>query len=236
MKHHSFHIPVMGIGFTIDTPLKVSHLGIDSVISLVDDILLEKLRKMYCEIFEIPYHEITESIADFRAERITSYLNLINNLAEKKFKALKNITTGYSNELKQYFNILPATSALKQQFKGLIPADINLKTVGDFLEENLSMGSIDVNIMTKVDKENYRKGELLPAKYNDAHAALRGYAHSDLCSSLILSAGMNPRLYNYMEEFEDFYSDNNGFIKKKIVLKVKGIGGCVFPSGKALQP
>ena len=40
-KTHSFHIPVMGIGFTIDTPLKVSPYGMDSVISLVDDILLE---------------------------------------------------------------------------------------------------------------------------------------------------------------------------------------------------
>ena len=45
-KKHSFHIPVMGIGFTVDTPLKVSQFGIDSVISLVDDVLLEKLRKM----------------------------------------------------------------------------------------------------------------------------------------------------------------------------------------------
>ena len=55
MKHaHSFHIPVMGIGFTIDSPLKVAQYGIDSVISLVDDILLEKLRKMYSEKFEIP--------------------------------------------------------------------------------------------------------------------------------------------------------------------------------------
>ena len=46
-KSHSFHIPVMGIGFTIDTPLKVSKYGIDSVISLVDDVLLEKIRKSY---------------------------------------------------------------------------------------------------------------------------------------------------------------------------------------------
>ncbi len=45
-KAHSFHIPVMGIGYTVDTPLKVAQYGIDSVISLVDDILLEKLRKM----------------------------------------------------------------------------------------------------------------------------------------------------------------------------------------------
>ncbi|WP_411028801.1 hypothetical protein [Spongiimicrobium sp. 3-5] len=220
MKLHSFHIPVMGIGFTIDTPLKVSHLGIDSVISLVDDILLEKLRKMYCEMFEMPYHEISESIEDFRAKRITSYLNLINDLAEEKFGKLKEITTGCSNELKQYFNILPDTSALKQQFKSLTSYGFNLSKLKDLLETNLSMGSIDVNIMTKVDKENYQKAQLLPVKYNDAHAALRGYANSNLSSSVILSAGMNPRLYSYMEEFEDFYADAKGRIKKKIVLKV----------------
>ncbi|WP_108840606.1 hypothetical protein [Aquimarina sp. Aq78] len=220
MKLHSFHIPVMGIGFTIDTPLKVSHLGIDSVISLVDDILLEKLRKMYCDTFEMPYNEITESIEDFRAKRITSYLNLMNDLAEKKFNQLKNITTECSNELKQYFNILPDTSILKQRFKGLASNDFNFKGIKDLIEANLSMGSIDVNIMTKVDKENYQKKEKLSSKYNDAHAALRGYANSELSSSVILSAGMNPRLYSYMEEFEDFYPNQNGEIKKKIVLKV----------------
>ncbi|MBS9463486.1 hypothetical protein KIM67_13795 [Flagellimonas sp. 389] len=220
MQLHSFHIPVMGIGFTIDTPLKVSHLGIDSVISLVDDILLEKIRKMYCDMFEVPYHEITESIEDFRAKRITSYLNLINDLAEKKFKKLKDITSGYSNELKQHFNILPDTSVLKEKFKNLTSNGFNLEELKDVLETNLSMGSIDVNIMTKVDKENYIKDKQLPTEYNDAHAALRGYANSKLSSSVILSAGMNPRLYSYMEEFEDFYPDMEGQIKKKIVLKV----------------
>ena len=40
MSLHSFHIPVMGLGFTIDTPLKVAHYGIDSVISIVDDDLI----------------------------------------------------------------------------------------------------------------------------------------------------------------------------------------------------
>lgn len=220
MKLHSFHIPVMGIGFTIDTPLKVSYLGIDSVISLVDDILLEKIRKMYCYTFEIPYNEISESIEDFRAKRITSYLNLIHNLTENKFNQLKNITNEYSNELKEYFNILPDTSDLKQRFNNITSNDFNLKGVRDFIDTNLSMGSIDVNIMTKVDKENYRKKEKLPTEYNDAHAALRGYANSDLSSSVILSAGMNPRLYSYIEEFKDFYPNENGEIKKKIVLKV----------------
>ena len=64
------------------------------------------------------------------------------------------------------------------------------------------------------------KKEKLPTEFNDAHAALRGYANSDLESSLILSAGMNPRLYSYMEQFDDFYPDENRYIKKKIVLKV----------------
>jgi len=82
------------------------------------------------------------------------------------------------------------------------------------------MGSIDVNIMTKLDRENYRNNELLPVEYNNAHAALRGYANSNLESSIVFSAGMNPRLYSYLENFEDFYPDKAGYIKKKIILKV----------------
>ncbi len=219
-KTHSFHIPVMGIGFTVDTPLKVSQYGIDSVISLVDDILLEKLRKMYCDKFEIPFNEITEKIEDFRAKRITSYLNLINNLAKKKFEELKNAALEKGNEIKEYFNMLPDSSALMQEFKSIKAEGLDLSKIRNWIKDNLAMGSIDVNIMTKVDKENHKKGEKLPAEYNDAHAALRGYANSDLRSSIILSAGMNPRLYSYLEQFEDFYPDENGEIKKKIVLKV----------------
>ncbi len=220
MKTHSFHIPVMGIGFTIDTPLKVAALGIDSVISLVDDMLLEKLRKMYCEKFELPYKEITDNLDDFRAKRITSYLNLMHTSAQKKFEALKNEISETNNDLKTYFSILPDSSTLKQEFNRITEEYLNPNQLKNWLKENLSMGSIDVNIMTKVDKENYAKNEKLPSIYNDAHAALRGYAQSDLSSSLILSAGMNPRLYSYLEEFDDFYPDTNNQIKKKIVLKV----------------
>lgn len=220
IKKHSFHIPVMGIGFTIDTPLKVSQYGMDSVISIVDDILLEKIRKMYCEKFQIPYQAITEKIDDFRAKRITSYLNLIHDLAEKKFEELKNSTIEKSNEIKEYFSLLPDSSEVKQEFKNLTAKSYHLKDLKSWLKENLTMGSIDVNIMTKVDKENFKNGEKLPPAYNDAHAALRGYANSNLTSSLVLSAGMSPRLYAYMEQFEDFYPNENGEIKKKIILKV----------------
>ena len=73
---HSFHIPVLGIGYSIDTPVKVAHLGISSVISLLDDMLMEKLREFYSKKFNLPFQSISEKIDDFRAKRITAYLNL----------------------------------------------------------------------------------------------------------------------------------------------------------------
>ena len=219
-KTHSFHIPVMGIGFTIDTPLKVAQYGMDSVISLVDDILLEKLRKMYSEKFEIPFKEISNKVDDFRAKRITSYLNLINDLAKEKFEALKNVSEEKSNEIKNYISLLPDYSILKKEFEKLTNASFNYSEIKNWAKKNLTMGSIDVNIMTKVDKDNYKKDEKLSIEYNDAHAALRGFANSNLKSSVVLSAGMNPRLYTYMSQFDDFYPNKNGEIKKKIILKV----------------
>ncbi len=52
---HTFHIPVMGIGFTIDTPVKVAQYGISSVISLVDDLLMEKMREFHSLKLNIPF-------------------------------------------------------------------------------------------------------------------------------------------------------------------------------------
>ncbi|HHM02874.1 MAG TPA: hypothetical protein ENJ15_07645, partial [Caldithrix abyssi] len=210
----------MGIGFTIDSPLKVSAYGIDSVISLVDDILMEKLREMYCQRYAIPYQKISEKVEDFRAKRITSYLNLIHDLSERKFEELKKAAVDKGNEIREFFDLLPDSSSLKQEFKALGGKYLHLHEISDWLKENMTMGRIDVNIMTKLDKDNYIKDEKLPVEYNDAHAALRGYANSKLESSLVLSAGMNPRLYSYIEKFDDFFPDSSGYIKKKIALKV----------------
>ena len=74
--------------------------------------------------------------------------------------------------------------------------------------------------MTKVDGVSYIEKEALPIEFNDAHAAIRGFANSDLNSSVVFSAGMNPALYSYLERFEDFYPDENGQINKRIILKV----------------
>ncbi len=219
-KTHTFHIPVMGIGFTIDTPLKISHYGIDSVISLVDDILIEKIRKVYSEKYEIPYKEISDKIDDFRAKRITSYLNLVNEITERKFDEIKKAAREKSDDLKEYLSLLPDNASVKKEFDNFKSKYFNFEDLEKRFKNSFSKGSIDVNIMTKLDRENVKDGKQLPAEYNDAHAALRGYANSDLTSSLVLSAGMNPRLYGYLENFDDFYPDAQGNIKKKIVLKV----------------
>ncbi|MEE4256895.1 MAG: hypothetical protein V2I47_07645 [Bacteroidales bacterium] len=229
---HSFHIPVLGIGYSVDTPLKVAPLGINSVLSLVDDILLEKLRKMYCNQNSLPYKHISEKTHDFRAKRITAYLNLINILAKKKFKAIKSFSEA-DHDLLEYLMLLPENSGLEQEYRELRETTTDQSEIRSWLDERLKMGSIDVNIMTKVDKDNYKNGEKLAVEYNDAHAAVRGYALSDLDSSLILSAGINPRLYSYMQEFEDFYPLENGYIRKKIVLKVSDYKSAII-QGKFL--
>lgn len=219
-KTHSFHIPVMGIGFTIDTPMRIAQYGIDSVIFIGDDILLEKLRAKFCSKFNISYSEINDKEEDYRAKRITSYLNLIKEQAEKKFEDLKNYSAEKSGELKKYISMLPDASTIKQEFKQFIENLPDASEIRDWLKTNLSLGDINVNIMTKLDKTNYVKKKQLPVEHNDAHAALRGFANSDLSSSIVFSAGMNPRLYSYIENFDDFFPDEEGYIKKKVVLKV----------------
>jgi hypothetical protein len=217
---HSFHIPVMGTGFTVDTPAKVAHLGISSVISIVDDLLLEKMRELYCKKFSLPYLPISEKTKDFRAERITSYLNLMDKLVRKKFENLKASIQETKEDLEEYLDLLPDFSEVKKEFQAKFEGNAYVKEAKEWLSNNLPLGAIDVNIMTKLDKDNYYEGEKLPVEYNDAHAALRGFAMSNLKSSMVLSAGMNPRLYGYLEQFDDFFPDENAKIKKKIVLKV----------------
>ncbi|MBG37452.1 MAG: hypothetical protein CMP72_00300 [Flavobacteriales bacterium] len=231
--YHKFHIPVMGTAFTAETPLRVAQFGINSVVSIVDDVLLERLRKVYCESNGYIYDEITNENINHRADRITSYLNLINKLTTKKFEEFINSTKEKFEDIKKYFSLLPNSSEIKKEFYKIIDENFSFDELKEFLKENLSIGSIDVNIMTKVDKQNFYKKEALSVEYNDAHAALRGYAESDLESSIIFSAGMNPRLYGYIANFKDFFPDVNGKIKKKIVLKVSDYRSAII-QGKFL--
>ena len=219
---HSFHIPVMGIGYTIDTPAKVAHYGISSVVSLVDDLLVEKMREFYCGQFRMPFNAIGKDEIDYRAKRITAYLDVLNIIVQNKFLEIKNSTFEKGGELHKYLEMAFENSEIKQKFLELKDTTIPEKIfeIQNWIKEHLSLGSIDVNIMTKLDKVNYKKGEQLPVEFNDAHAALRGFAKSSLDSSVVLSAGINQHLYSYIAEFDDFFPDETGYIKKKIILKV----------------
>ncbi len=232
-SQHTFHIPVMGTAFTADSPLKVAHYGINTAIALADDVLLERLRKYYSDLNDIYYDEIKNNTVDYRADRITAYLDVVNKIVSDKFNEFTTSTKDKFEEVKKYFAMLPDSSDVKREFNKLIENSFSFEDLSVWLKDNLSMGSIDVNIMTKVDKKNYFKKEELPSEYNDAHAGLRGYANSDLASSVIFSAGMNPRLYGYIAHFDDFFPDANGYIKKKIILKVSDYRSAII-QGKFL--
>ena len=219
---HTFHIPVMGTGYTIDTPIRVAHYGISSAISIIDHRLTEQMRQYYSDLYEIPYHPIDLDDDDSRAKRITAYLNLVDRIVQLNFKKLKSTPYSPDSELTKYFEMLPDRSPLKQEYSRMLTLkDAPQKLAQDQLRRSITPGSIDVNIMTKVDTQNFSKNkEPLPHIYNDAHAALRGFANSTLQSSVILSAGFNPRLYGYMTSFDDFFPDSRGLVRKNIVLKV----------------
>ena len=220
---HTFHIPVMGTAFSIDTPIKVARYGINSVISLVDDTLIEQMRKFYCEKEGETYTPITKNDEDFRARRITAYLDLVNLIVQRQFAQLKASAFEPGTEITKYFEMLPEDSVLKAAWRHmLIQTDPKLKAdLQKNLCESIKPGDIDVNIMTKLDRDVYTaQGELLSPHFSDALSALRGYAQSSLQSAIVFSAGINRRLYTYVEQFKDFYADATGNIKKRIILKV----------------
>ena len=218
---HTFHIPVMGLAFTIDSPIRVAQCGIDSVISIMDDDLTEKMRAYYSEKFKQPYEEISKKVEDFRAKRITNYLNLVDKIVNEKFENFKKELLQTKTSLDSFISILPNESQLKHRLTELITTSKdNFNEIKIVLEQFFYPGSIDVNIMTKVDKDNFANNEQLPVIFNDAHAALRGFANSTTKSAVVFSAGMNPRLYSYLETFDNFYPDANGNFQKKIILKV----------------
>ncbi|MCP4592266.1 MAG: hypothetical protein GY842_16150 [bacterium] len=218
---HTFHIPIMGSGFTIDTPLRVARYGITSAISLVDDVLIEQMREIHCKKAEEPYEEIGGGEEDARARRITAYLNLLDRLVGRQVEALRASPFEAGSEITRYYEMLPETPLKRAYLQMLATEDPTSRArQQDELRRHASPGAIQVNVMTKLDRDIYHDGNKLTPEFADAMAALRGYANSSLTSSIIFSAGMNQRVYTYATQFADFSPDQNGVIKKRIILKV----------------
>lgn len=220
---HTFHIPVLGLGYSIDTPLKVAKYGISSVLSIVDDELTERMRAFHCANNDIDYVLIKKNEEDSRAKRITAYLNLVHVLVDQQLIALKNQDFENDDEIHTYFLLLPENSALKASYIAMqnMEPGPEKEALQMRLRNQMKSGDIDVNIMSKVDKANFTvSDEPMGNDYTDALCAMRGFGNSLLHSSVVISAGLNPRLYSYMESCADFFPDTDGKINKKITLKV----------------
>lgn len=218
---HTFHIPVLGLGYSVDTPLKVAKFGISSVVSIVDDELLERMREHYCLKNHMQFNSIPLGAEDHRARRISAYLNLLDDLVAQQFSELQNQAFIPGSDLSLYFELLPEHSLLKLRYLEMLQTEGDAKLeLGSVLRKEIKAGKIDVNIMSKVDKANYTiDDEYAGDDFSDAIAAMRGFTESNLSSSVIISAGLNPRLYAYMERCSCFYP-TNGVSEKQITIKV----------------
>ncbi len=220
--NHIFQVPVMGTGYTADSPIQLAPLGISTVVSYVDDILLEKLRKHYSNEYNLPYTSLLSEKEDGRAKRIKAYMDMLNEIVTNKFQEILHLPFGKDNLKAKYFNLLP-DSFLKTDYDKMMGMEEGKEkdALKVSLENRMEPGSVDVNIMVKLDTKRYDSdGTALGDIYSDAKAALRGFAESAIKSNIVFSAGINQPLFTYMAEFKDFYRNEYGDIKKKIILKV----------------
>jgi len=223
IKGHYIHVPVMGTSFTLDAALRVAPYGIHSVASLVDDILCERVGEYYAKEFNLPYEIADKKDPEARAKRTTAYLNLLNVIVDQKFKDLQESGFEEGTEKAKYFDLLPLNCTLKQDYLRImaLPEGSAKEEELKLLTEDMVKGFIDVNIMVKLDPTKKKLMKFPnPEKLSDAMTALKGYAVSDLNSRIIYSAGINKKLFKYMQEFPDFYRQNKAKPKKGIIVKV----------------
>ena len=202
---HKIHIPVMGICYTADTPIRVAHFGITSVISLVDDGLLEEYRMAYAERlgFDLGSPQTT------RIGRIRSYLDFVADEVERKFTRLcaERFDGGSDKDL--YFLMLPLDSRLRVEYDGIFAKTGLARIAAEAaLTEKMEPGEIQANIMVGLNHEEA------------AFDAVRGFAASKVKGALVLSAGVNLAVFEEIAKYKDFYRTRDRSPTKKIILKV----------------
>ncbi len=213
----------MGLAYTIDSPIKVARFGITSVISIIEDRLVEMMRGYYYPAINKEYKPISVHEEDYRAKRITDYLNLVNSIVQAQVEKIRSSVFEKGSEIVKYFEMMPEESVLRQSYLQMMKTSnqAEKEKLESYLRSQICAGSIDVNIMTKTDRNNVDKKGIQIDNGSDAVAALRGYAKSNLKnSSVVFSAGMNPRLFNYLESCKEFEVNEDGGFTKKIIIKV----------------
>jgi hypothetical protein len=179
----------------------------------VDDVLIEQVRKYHCDKLGEPFEPIGAGEDDVRSRRITAYLNLVNGIVQRQSQSQQASRFEDGSEITRYFRMLPELP-LKTVYKDMLGAPDGLEKdrLQAFLRTMAVLGRIDVNIMTKLDRDAYHRGQKLPPEFSDAMAALRGFACSVLSSAIMFSAGINQRLYwmalkDTAADFENNYVD-----------------------------
>lgn len=219
-RPHSFHIPVMGTGFTIDTPLRVAQWGIASAISLVDDDLIEQVRLHHAARLGRPAEPISSRDEDARARRITAYLDLLHDEVERQVEDIRASPFEPGSSIERYFSMLPP-GPLSRAHRALRTLDGAARTEQEAaLRRAVVPGAIEANIMTKIDRRLDARGNPRPTESSDALAAVRGVAAAKGPCTLVLSAGLNPRLCGYMGTLDAFFSKEGEIPDKGICLKV----------------
>lgn len=215
---HKIHIPVMGICYTVDSPIRVAPFGISSVISLVDDGLLEEYRMAYAEREGVdvgaPEHE--------RVGRIRAYLDFVAREVERRFEALQTLrirgglqpqfSTGSAsgpNDKDRYFLMLPADSPLHREYEQVC-AKQGMARIGAEVDltSKMEVGEIQANIMVNLNH------------MDAALDAVQGFATSKIRGSLVLSAGINLGVFEELAKHECFFRHDGVAPAKKIILKV----------------
>ncbi len=202
---HKIHIPVMGICYTADTPIRVAHLGITSVISLVDDGLLEEYRMAYAERLGLDLG----SPQTTRIGRIRSYLDFVADEVERKFTRLCACRFDGGSDKDLYFLMLPLESRLRVEYDGVFAKTGLARIAAEAaLTEKMEPGEIQANIMVGLNHDEA------------AFDAVRGFAASKVKGALVLSAGVNLAVFEEIAKYKDFYRTSSKAPTKKIVLKV----------------
>lgn len=221
-RTHRFHIPVMGTGHSIDTPIRVGRWGISTVVSLVDDMLCEQVQKLYCERDGKAFQLVDPRNPKARALRIRNYLDFLVDRLELQMVELRAQDFSEGSDKTRWFSMLPESSPLKARWKAMKKLDGAARVAEEAaLTALMEAGSIDANIMTKLDRRPVQKdGTPVDARLSDAKLALEGFATSKVRGNMIFSAGINPTLYGTIEEFPGFYRQGGAEAEKGVIIKV----------------
>jgi hypothetical protein len=216
----------MGTGFTIDTPLRVARFGISSVMSLVDDELVERVRRHYAG----SSRAIATASPDARALRITAWLDLVSDRVARGTRELRDAPLLPGTEKWKYFELLPDDSEARRRFLEVasLPPGAARDRLARPLDDAIVAGSADCNIMAKLDRPRFgaHRRPLAPEE-SDAKAALRGFVRSKIESNLVLSAGVNPSLLAYLATFDAFRSVGGSPPRKGVILKVSDLRSAI---------